>query len=62
MLHSALQVIDLEFLTALGHQLVFIKARIIPDGVLFALMEMIQWEATFVGGRHYCAIPTDTVR
>ena len=62
MLHSALQIVDLEFLAALRHQLVLIQARVIPDRMLFTLMKMIQGEATFVGGRHYCAIPADTVR
>ena len=62
MLHSALQVIDLEFLAALGHQLMLIQARVIPDRMLFTLMEMIQGEATFVRGRHYSAIPANTVR
>jgi hypothetical protein len=55
-LHSALDVVDLELLTTLRHQLVLVQARVVPDRMLLTLMEVVQRERTLVRRtyRHAC--------
>ena len=55
--HPAFQVRDLEFLASFRHQLVFVQARVVPNRVLFAFVEMVQREASLVwlGGNLSCA-------
>ena len=43
-LHSALDVVDLELLTTLRHQLVLVQARVVPDRMLLTLVEVVQRE------------------
>ena len=48
MLHSALNIVDLELLTPLGHQLMLVQAGIVPDCMFLTLVEVIQWERPLV--------------
>ena len=49
MLHSALDVVYLELLAPLRHQLVLVKTSVVPDGVFFALVEVVEGEGALVG-------------
>ena len=48
MLHSALDVVDLELLASLRHQLVLVEARVVPDRMLLTLVKVVQWERSLV--------------
>ena len=48
MLHPALDVVDLELLTPLGHQLVLVQARVVPHSMLLTLVEVVQGERPLV--------------
>lgn len=48
MLHAALEIVDLEFLTPLRHQLVLIQTRVVAHSVLLALVEMVEREGALV--------------
>ncbi len=50
MFHPALNIVDLKLLTPFGHQLMFVEACIISDGMFLALVEMVQGERALVRG------------
>ena len=60
-LHSALEVVDLELLAAFWHQLVLVETGVVPDCMLFALVEVIQRKRPFVRCCHYCSVPSCAV-
>ena len=51
-LHAALDVVYLELLTPLRHQLVLVQARVVPQSVLLTLVEVVQRERTLVRPTH----------
>jgi hypothetical protein len=55
-LHPALDVVDLELLAPLRHQLVLVEARVVSDRMLLALVKVVQWERSLVRRtyRHTC--------
>ena len=55
-LHSAFEIVDLELLAAFRHQLMFVKAGIVANRMLFALVEVIQRETALVWSGDHCAI------
>ena len=61
MLHSTLKVVDLEFLAPLRHELMLVKASIVADGVLLALVEMIKRERALVRCGNYSSIAACSV-
>ena len=48
MLHPALDVVNLELLATLRHQLVLVQARVVPHGMLLTLVEVVQGERALV--------------
>ena len=54
-LHPTFQVADLEFLTPFRHQLMLIQTRVVSDGVLLALVKVIQGKRPFVRCGRLCA-------
>lgn len=56
MLHSALDVVYLELLAPLRHQLVLVETCVVSDCVLLTLVEVVQRERTLVWrtNRHAC--------
>ena len=48
MLHPALDVVYLELLASLGHQLVLVQACVVPDGMFFTLVEVVQREGPLI--------------
>ena len=61
-LHATFQIADLELLATLRHQLVLVKAGIVSNRMLLALVEVIKREGSFVWRCHHCSVASDAVR